>query len=82
MSFVNLLQTFFHDVGVDLRRGNIAVPEHQLDGAQISAAFQKMRCKTVTQHVGRQRHTQARLAAIGGENLPDANAAESHRRDG
>ena len=64
-------------MGVNLRRGNIAVTQHQLDGAQIGAAFQKMRCKTVTQHVGRERHTQTRLTAVGGENFPDTDAAET-----
>jgi hypothetical protein len=33
MSLVNLLQPLLHDVRVDLRRGNIAVTEHELDGA-------------------------------------------------
>src|SRR5277367_1329435 len=35
-----------------------------------------MSCKTVSQHVRRQSHAQAGSAAIGGENLPDAHAAQ------
>src|ERR1700739_1154752 len=77
MGLVNLFQTLFHDVGIDLRRGNIAVTKHQLDGAKIGAAFQEMGGKTVTQHVGRKRHTQTGLAAISRENLPAPNAAEA-----
>ena len=76
MSLVNLFQAFFHDVGVDLRRGNIAMPEHQLNGAEIGAAFQEMSGETVAEHVGSKSHTQTRLAAIGRENFPDTNAAE------
>src|SRR5580704_5192268 len=77
MSLVDLLQTLFHDVRVNLRRGNVAVTEHQLDRAKIGASFQQMRCKTVTQHVRRKRHTQTRLSAVGGKNLPHTDAAQS-----
>ena len=77
MSLVDLLQTLLHDVGIDLRRGDIAVTEHQLDGAKIRAAFQKMCCKTMTQHVGRKRHTQTSSPAIGRKNFPNTYSAES-----
>src|SRR5271166_5733354 len=77
MSLVNLLQALFHNVSIDLRFGNIAVTEHQLDRAKIGAAFQEMRGKTVTKHVRRKRHTQTRLTAVSGEYLPDTDAAET-----
>src|SRR5260370_19103183 len=75
MRFVNLLQAFFHDVGVDLRRGDIGMPQHELDGAQIRSAFQQMGGKTVPQHVGRERNAQSRPAAITGNNFPYAHPA-------
>src|SRR5208337_1904602 len=77
MRLVNLLQTFLHDVGINLRRGNIAMTKHQLDGAEIGAAFQKMGGKTVTKHVGCERHTQTGLASVRRENFPDADAAKA-----
>ncbi len=76
MCFVNLLQPFFDHVRVDLRRGNIGVAQHQLDRAQICAALQKMRCKTVAQHVRGRTNTQSGLTPIRRENLPNTDAAE------
>ena len=32
-------------VGVELGRGEIGVPEHLLDGAEVGAAFEQVRCE-------------------------------------
>ena len=49
------LVSLFHlipcDMGIDLRCGDITVPQHLLDITDISAMIQKMRCKAVTQCV-------------------------------
>jgi len=74
MRFVNLLQSFLDNMGIDLRRRNIAMAKHQLDRAQIRAAFQKMGGKTVPEHVRREGHAQSSLAPIGRKDLPDTNA--------
>src|SRR5208283_5084880 len=76
MSLVDLLQPLLHDVGIDLRRGIIGMPQHQLHGAQIGATFQEMRGKTVPQHVRCKRRAQPSLAPVGREYLPHAHAAE------
>lgn len=39
------------DMGVNLRCCNIGMTQHFLDGAQVGAVFQKMRCKSVAQDV-------------------------------
>ena len=38
----NFAQEVGGDVGVDLRGGDAAVPEHLLDGAQVGAALQQV----------------------------------------
>ena len=42
-------------VSVDLRRFDVLMAEQFLDGTQIVAGFQKMRCKAVTKTVGEAR---------------------------
>ena len=46
---VKLFQSFLRDMGVDLRRGNIAVTEQQLHDTQIRAVIEKMRRECVSQ---------------------------------
>ena len=41
------------NVGVDLRRRNISVPEHLLDRADIGAVLDQMRRKRMPQRMGR-----------------------------
>ena len=38
-------------VRIELRRRQIRVPEHLLDGAQVRASFEQVRCKRVPQEV-------------------------------
>src|SRR5215204_4643400 len=39
---VNGPQARFQDVGVDLRRGQVGVPQHHLDGAQVGAPVEQV----------------------------------------
>ena len=38
-------------VSVDLCRGEIGVPEHHLDGAEVGAALEQMRSERMPQHM-------------------------------
>ncbi len=48
---VQILQTGARDMGVDLRCGQVAVPEQHLHHAQICAVVEQMRGERVTQGV-------------------------------
>ncbi len=45
---VHIFQVLPGNVGVDLSGGNIHMPQHDLNGTQVSAAFQKMAGKRVS----------------------------------
>ena len=64
------------DVRVDLRRRNVDVSEHLLDGAQIGAALEQVRREGVTQRVRRDGLRDAGLIDVLAENLPGAHARE------
>ena len=57
------------DVRVDLRRGEVGVAEHHLDGAQVRAAFEQMRGEGVPQHVRTERRRDARAQLPPGQPL-------------
>jgi len=42
MSMINLLQTLLQNVSIDLCGGDVTVPQHELDGPQVSSAFEQM----------------------------------------
>src|SRR5207248_1103577 len=44
-------EAIWFDRGVDLGRRNARVPEHLLDGAQIGATGEQMRCERVSQRM-------------------------------
>jgi hypothetical protein len=46
---VNPAQSFAADVGVDLGRRDLAVPEHQLDGSEVGPALEEVRREGVPQ---------------------------------
>jgi len=48
---VNPAQPFAADVGVDLGRRDLAVPEHQLDGPEVGPALEEVRREGVPQDV-------------------------------
>ena len=48
MRFIHLFQPLFDYMGIDLRRRDVRMAEHQLDRPQIRATLQQMRGKTVS----------------------------------
>src|SRR5262245_17458980 len=57
---------------INLRRREVRVSEHHLDGAEIRAALQEMRRKRMTEHVRAERTANAGAAAVRLENFPEA----------
>lgn len=51
MLAMQLLQPFARDVGIDLRGGNVGMPQQHLHHAQIGAVVEQMGGKSVAQHV-------------------------------
>jgi hypothetical protein len=51
MLTVGIAQGAAFDRRIDLRRGDVRMPEHLLDGTQVSAARQEVRRKGVPQQV-------------------------------
>ena len=69
---VDCLQVLLNQLRVDLRGGNVAVAEHLLDGAQISAVFKQMGRKAVAERVRRDILFDVRLFLIMLDDLPEA----------
>ena len=63
-AIVDGAQPRFQHVRVDLRRREIGVAEHHLNGAQIGAMFEQMRRERVAQDVRAEPARQPRLPAI------------------
>src|SRR3954469_1552057 len=68
------LEARLQHVRVDLRRGQVAVPEHHLDRAQVGAAFEQMRREGVPQRVRAERAGEPGRGAMPLEDLPEAHA--------
>src|SRR4051812_7315253 len=64
------------DVRVDLGRGEIRVPEHHLDQAQVRSALEQVRGEGMPQHVRAEISRHARLRAVRLEDLPEADARQ------
>ena len=62
---VDIPQTRLEHVRVDLRRREIGVPEHHLDGAQIGAALEQMRRERMPQDVRTERAADAGATTVG-----------------
>src|SRR6202790_3088714 len=77
MRLVDFLQALLDHMRVNLRRCNISVPQHELDGAQIGSPLQKMRGKAVTEFMRSQPSAQTQLDAVIMQDLPDGDSAES-----
>ena len=58
-AIVDRAQPRLEHVRVDLRRRQIGVAEHHLDGAQVGAALEQVRRERVAQHVRAERARQA-----------------------
>ena len=68
---VDRLQILLDQLRIDLRGGNVAVAEHLLDGAQISAVFKQMGRKAVAERVRRDILFDVRLFLIEFDDLPE-----------
>src|SRR5438067_3074730 len=75
-AIVDAAQTRLEDVRVDLRRRQVGVPEHHLDGAQIGAALEEVRGEGMPHDVRAEHARQLRAPAVRFQNLPEADAAE------
>ena len=45
-------QSLALDMGIDLRRRKLGMPQHRLDGTKVGAMLQQMRGKRMSEHVG------------------------------
>ena len=68
---VQVLQALARNVRVDLCRRKVAVTQQQLHDTQIGAAIEKMRCKRVTQAVGRQFLADAAFLRVSLDDVPE-----------
>ena len=75
-AIVNRPQPRFEHVRVDLRRRQIGMTEHQLNGAEIGAALEQMRRERMPQYVRAERRGETGPAAVLLEDLPETDAAE------
>ena len=67
---INLFQALFYNVRINLRSGDISMPQHHLDCAQIGSAIQQMSRKAVPKHVGLQFFLYSRLLPRIGNHFP------------
>ena len=69
-------------MGVDLRRGDVGMAEHRLDGAQVGAALQEMAREGVAQRVRRDRARGCPRAARSSSRCPRAPGERAIGRSG
>ena len=74
---IDVLEVLFDDVRVDLRRGNVCVAQHLLNGAQVGTVFEQMHGKRVAQRVRRDVLRDAGGLLIVLDDLPEALAAHA-----
>src|SRR4029079_19703570 len=63
-------------VRIDLRRRDVRVPEHLLDGAEVGAAFEEMGGEGVAEGVRRNRLCDAGPVDVAAGDFPGAHACE------
>ena len=73
-----------HHMGINLRRRNIRVPQHDLYATQVRSVLQQMGGKAVPQNVRRKPVENARFPAMDGQQFPKrltgkAAAARCHK---
>src|ERR1044071_3666693 len=71
VSGVQRLQALARDVRVDLRGGDVGMPEKELHDAQISAVIDEVRGKGMAQHVRRELLAGNRARAIAPDQVPE-----------
>ena len=69
---IDCLEILRDKLRIDLRGGNIAVAEQFLNGAQIRAVLQQVRCEAVAQCVRRDILVDVRLFLLEFDDLPEA----------
>src|SRR5688572_4999962 len=74
---VDITHPLFEDVRVDLCGGQVRVPQHHLNGAQVGTALQQVRGKRVSKHVGADRRFQARLPRVRLQDFPESYASKA-----
>src|SRR5215471_9327291 len=74
---VDRTQPRLQNVRINLRRRQIRVPEHHLDGAQIGAALEQVRGEGVPQDVRTESARDACLHAVRLEDLPEADPRQA-----
>ena len=67
---VQILESLPRDVGVNLCRRDTAVSEEHLDHSQIRPSVEHVRREGVTEHVGMEAFTDARLLCVAPYDLP------------
>ena len=74
VSVVDLFQAFLQDVRVNLSGRNVAVTQHELDGAQVGAPFEQVRRERVPHQMGRYSGRNPRRPAVASDDLPEAHS--------
>src|SRR3954470_4079842 len=72
VAVVDAPQASLEDVRVNLRRGQVGVPQHHLDGAQVGAAIEEMGGEGMADDVRAQRVPHADRRAVPFQQLPEA----------
>ncbi len=73
---VHSTQPRLEDVRVDLRRREIRVAQHHLDGSQVGTAVEQMSGERVTDDMRAERFREPGLTAVPFQNFPEPDAAE------
>jgi hypothetical protein len=74
---VDVLEALGRQVGVHLRRGDVGVPEHLLQGAQVAAAREQVGGERVAQRVRAHPPVEARGAGVALDDLVEALAGQA-----
>jgi len=74
---INAAEPLAAHVRVDLRRRDLAMPQHELDGAQIRSPFQKMGGKRMPQDMRADVRGETGLTGILPEQLPESLASKT-----
>lgn len=69
---IDILELLADEVRIDLRRGDVRVTEHFLNGVDIRAVFQQMRRERMAQRMRRDRLFDAGLRLVVLDELPEA----------
>lgn len=77
-ALVDFAQMRVGDVSVDLRRGDVAMPEHTLDTPEVGAIHQQVGCKTMAHSVRRDMFSDAGYPGVFVDNALDGARCQPH----